>query len=107
MIRNERVRLTFNGRTVNAVVRLGSDNRKSLVLEFNSALCTPGGGLYCGSMAVLFNEERQRYEELVENAPVEVHWRACPQCGSTDKRIVKIECLKLPYPHEHPWHTRP
>jgi hypothetical protein len=32
-------------------------------------------------------------------------YKSCPVCGSNDKVIVKIACLSLPEPHEHPWHS--
>jgi hypothetical protein len=72
----ERVRVTFNGVTVDAMVVLGSENRKSLLLAWSiaTALRTRSGGIYLGSMAVLFNDQRGRYEDLLEQDEVEITW---------------------------------
>lgn len=71
MIFGQKIRLTYNGQTVDAVVELGSENRKSLIVVFDAALHDTRGGMFCGSMALL---ERDGYRNLMTGEPVEIEW---------------------------------
>lgn len=66
MNRSDRVRLTFNGRTVRAMVLLASDNGRSLMLGFDGALRAKGDNVYLGAMPVL-QDDAGVYRDLCGN----------------------------------------
>jgi hypothetical protein len=67
MTRGDRVRLSCEGRTVEATVLLASDNGRSLMLEFEAILAG-----HVGMMAVLGEGDPPRYRSLIGDLPVAV-----------------------------------
>jgi hypothetical protein len=61
----DRVHLTFQGVTVEAMVLLASSNGRSLMLRFEALL-----GGYAGTMPVLYNPETKDYRDLMTSQPV-------------------------------------
>lgn len=74
MVQGQKLKLTFNGRTVDASVRFGSDNLKSLLVTFDCALSTPSGGAYLGEMPLLLDESRNCYIDLITGTEAGVKW---------------------------------
>lgn len=66
--RGKRVRVTYQNRTIEAEVILGSDNRRSLMLRFDAML-----GGFVGMMPVLQHEDGT-YRDLVERLEVGIEW---------------------------------
>lgn len=75
MVQGQKLKLTFNGKTIDARVRLGSDNLKSLLVTFDCAVRTPKGGAYLGEMPLLFDERRQTYVDLISDTEAQVEWQ--------------------------------
>ena len=67
--RGQFVRLTYNGKTIKAMVMLASPNGKSLFFGFDGALWSQGGGVFPGQMPVLQHEDGT-YRDLVCAEPV-------------------------------------
>jgi hypothetical protein len=63
MISGQKVRFTMGGRTYDAVVSYGSDNRRSLVLCFDGAARSSDGGCYIGMIPVLLDID-ERWKDL-------------------------------------------
>jgi hypothetical protein len=64
----ERVRITYDRRTVTGQVLLGSDNGKSLMLEFEAIL-----GGFVGTMPVLLDEQGT-YRDLLFGREVKLEF---------------------------------
>lgn len=76
MVQGQKLKLTFNGKTVNASVRLGSDNLKSLLVTFDAALWTPKGGAYLGEMPLLWvGPDSGKYVDLISETEAQVEWQ--------------------------------
>jgi hypothetical protein len=67
-------KVTMSGKTVSATVLLSSLNRKSLLLAFDDALTTKDGGMYVGSVPLLWDEDQKTYVDLATGTPAEVQW---------------------------------
>lgn len=63
----ELVRVTYEGRTVSAMVGLASPFGNSLILVFQAML-----GGYIGTMPVLWDEESSKFRDLIEGKPVTI-----------------------------------
>ncbi len=59
-----------------------------------SELSLPPVKIHCSVLA----------EDAIRAAISDWKKKHCPVCGSDQKNIVKIDCLKLPEPHQHEWH---
>jgi hypothetical protein len=57
VISGQKVRFKMAGRWFDATVELGSDNRRSLILDFDGAARTSDGGLYLGKLPVYFSDD--------------------------------------------------
>jgi|HubBroStandDraft_1064217.scaffolds.fasta_scaffold32770_7 hypothetical protein len=64
MIRGQKVRFTMNGKTFDATVEFGSDNRRSLMLSFDGAARTSDGGMYIGLMPVYCSDDDEQWRDL-------------------------------------------
>lgn len=66
--KGDRVRATYNGRTVKAVVTLASQNGRSLVIDWT----TTDAGMLGGHIGVMpiFRLEGGEYRALLDNVPV-------------------------------------
>lgn len=65
--RGQFVQIDFNDQSIKAMVVLASNNGCSLMLMFDGALRTPGGGLIVGSMPLLYEDDGS-YRDLAEGA---------------------------------------
>lgn len=74
MLTNIPVRVTFNGRVIDATAILVSPNRKSIMLQFDDSLHTSDGGMYLGTMAVMFAEQTQKYVDLLMQEEIQIEW---------------------------------
>jgi hypothetical protein len=66
--------------TVDAETVIASDNLKSLIVSFDAALWM-GGGMYAGTMPLIFDAESYTYRELMTGTPVLVDW-LCEKCNA-------------------------
>ena len=66
----DNVQITYEGRTVDGVVFLASENSRSLILSFQAML-----GGYVSSMPVLADEDGT-YADLITGQPVEIRPKA-------------------------------
>jgi hypothetical protein len=62
------VTLAYHGQEKEALIVLASGNSRSLMLYFDGALRTPGGGLLVNSIPLLMDDDGV-YRDLAENAP--------------------------------------
>jgi hypothetical protein len=69
-----KVQVKANGQAVNGVCILCSENKYSLAIMLDEPLHTTHGTYAGGLLPLLWNEERERYEELVGGEAVEVVW---------------------------------
>lgn len=69
--RGQFVRITFAGQTIDGTVMIVSPNNRSLMLSFDGALHTPGGGMVFGALPALMDDDGV-YRDLVEGEPVQV-----------------------------------
>jgi hypothetical protein len=65
------VKVSWRGRSVDGSVRIASPNGDSLVLVFDGALGN-SEGMYVGSMPVLWLEEKGYFSDLLNAEPVEI-----------------------------------
>jgi hypothetical protein len=61
------VRLDFNGQVVKATVDLASSNGRSLLLMFDGALLSPSGGMFVGTIPLLWQDGA--FADLAEGTP--------------------------------------
>lgn len=71
----KKIRVTMQGRTLEAELAVASENRKSLYLTFDGALRTKDGGMYVGSVALLWDDGVGAYVDLATGTPAEVEWQ--------------------------------
>jgi hypothetical protein len=82
MIHKGRLRVNYQGRTVEATVEMGSDNRRSLMLQFKAILGPTRGGAWVGRMPVLAVSDgaagRGEYQDF-GGMPVGLEWLQEPE----------------------------
>jgi len=62
--------ITCQGCTVNAVVVKASPNRTTVLFRFEGILAG-----YAGVMPVMWNQQRKRYEDLINEQEVKIEWQ--------------------------------
>jgi hypothetical protein len=62
------VQLAYHGQTIEARIEIVSANSRSLLLTFDGAMMTPGGGMMLGMMPLLMDDDGV-YRDLTDNAP--------------------------------------
>ena len=65
--KDDRVLVTFRGRSVDAIVIVASENGRSLALQFEGLL-----GGYAGTMPVLWDQRAEEFRDLIKNERVEI-----------------------------------
>lgn len=65
------VRLTYEGRTVEAVVGLASPNGKSLALLFDGALHN-SKGMFVGQIPLLWHDDAGEFRDIVDHRPAKI-----------------------------------
>jgi hypothetical protein len=80
---------TATGNTTRAMVRLASENGRSLFLTFDGALWGTHGA-YFGNMALLRDDDGV-FRDLIESEPMQVVAAStCPRCGRTSHNPTDI-----------------
>lgn len=69
-----RVRVTVKGSTADGVCVMQSENKESLAIMLDEALHTSHGVYAGGALPLLWNEEKQCYQELIGGDEVEIEW---------------------------------
>lgn len=75
MVQGQKLKLTFNRKTIDAVVHLGSDDLKRLLVRFDCAIGIPAGGAYLEKMPLMFDERRQVYVDLISQTEALIEWQ--------------------------------
>lgn len=75
MVQGQKLKLTWNGTTIDAHVLLGSDDLKGLIVTFDCGLRIPRGGSYLRDLPLLFDEERETYVDLISRTEALIEWQ--------------------------------